>query len=222
LGVYRVAQVARHLGHDVLLRLELRTATRLLRSAGVTDPPVSGHEYPVAWQPASTTVCEPELPGQPIPGRLIYLYLRPDGFRPFAVYLFTTLLDANCYPLTELCALYSQRWCAEVDYRHLKTVLDMAEFAVHSAALFRKELAAGLVAYNLICALMLQAALAADLAPHQLSFSQCRRRIESLLTQGHPARLATCADPVAALLTRLAHCRLPHQPNKVDLRTIAR
>lgn len=214
LGVYRIAQVALHQDHDVVLRLELRVAKRLLRLAGGPSL-ASGQERPVCWQPAPETVCEPDLPIEPIPGRLIYVHLAPPGFRPFDVYLFTTLLDAARYPLAEICALYLQRWRGELDYRHIKTVMDMEEFDVQSAALFRKELAVGLLAYNLVCALMAQAALQAGLLPAHLSFSRCLRRLVTFLSHGVPAWVLARSDPLTYLLERLARCRLPTQPAKV-------
>jgi hypothetical protein len=216
LGVYRVAQVARHAGHDVLLRLERRVAKRLLRTSGVSEPLASGHEAAVVWHPAPTTVCEPGLAIEPIPGRLIYVHLAPTGFRPCDVYLFTSLLEADLDPLAELCALYRQRWRAELNYRHIKRTLQMAEFDVQSAAMFRKELAVGLLTYNLVCALMTQAACQAGLlGPNQLSFSQCLRRIEMALSLGCSTPGLNQDDPFRSLLTRLALCRLPHQPAKV-------
>jgi hypothetical protein len=214
LGVYRVAQVAHAAGHDVVLRLEKAPAEHLLRQAGCSSLP-SGQEWRVSWQPSAQIVCEPGLAQDAIAGRLIYMRIEPPGFRPFDVYLFTTLLEAASYPLADICALYVQRWQAELAYRHLKTVLDMEEFDVQSAALFRKELAIGLLAYNLVCALKAQAALQADLQPAQLSFSRCLRRIETWLSQGVPAWVLQHSDPLTYLLQSLAGCRLPVQPSKV-------
>lgn len=214
LGVYRVAQVAQYAGHDVVLRLERRVAKRLLRLAGVSSLP-SDQECLTGWLPAATAVCEPDLPQPPIAGRLLYRRITPPGFRPFDVYLFTTLLDAVRYPLADICALYALRWRGELDYRHIKTVLHMEQFDVQSAAMFRKELAVGLLAYNLICALMTQAALEAGSTPNQLSFTRCLRRVSAALTLGMPAYVLNRGQAVSHLLQRLARCRLPQQPSKV-------
>jgi len=215
LGVFRVAQVAQHYGHDVVLRLELRSAKRLLRMAGAAPLP-SGQQCWLCWQPAPNTVCEPDWPIAAIPGRLIYVHVAPAGFRPFDVYLFTTLTDALTYPLQQICALYVQRWQGELDFRHIKTVMAMAEFTVQSADLFRKELAIGLLAYNLVCALMAQAAQQAGIAPAELSFSRCLRRITHWLTNGVPTWVGQNSDPAPYLLRQLVRCRLPQQPNKVQ------
>jgi hypothetical protein len=213
LGVYRVAQVACHYGHDVVLRLEQRVAQRLLRLAG--GPPLHDHqERPLVWQPAPTAVVEPDWPIQPIAGRVLYIRVEPAGFRPFDVYLFTPLTDARRYSLAEIAALYGLRWRGELDLRHIKTVMQMEEFTVQSAALFRKELAVGLLAYNLVCALMTQAALQAGVCPAQLSFSCCLRRIAMFLCYGMPAWVNAQSNPLTYLLSELAGCRLPVQPQK--------
>ena len=91
----------------------------------------------------------------------------------------------------------------------------MEEFDVQSTALFRKELAAGLLTYNLICAFMVKAALIADLPPSQLSFSRCWRRIQDFLLKGIPAWVYAAGSVQNYLLQRLAKCKLAHQPNKV-------
>ncbi len=80
----------------------------------------------------------------------------------------------------------------------------MEEFDVKTAEMFRKELAAGLLTYNLICALMLKAEIKADIKPNQLSFSCCWRRLRDILTQGVPQWVITENKLEDWLITRLA------------------
>jgi hypothetical protein len=112
-------------------------------------------------------------------------------------------------------ALYGQRLRVEIDYRQVKTTLEMEQFEVKSTDMFRKELAAGLLTYNLICALMVKAAQIGHLLPRQLSFARCWRRIRDTQFQGIPAHVYQQGDIQTYLLHRLAQCTLPHQPNKV-------
>ncbi len=214
-GTFRVAQVARACHQHVLTRLNARTAQVLFRSLQLKGAERSGADYRVAWAPQPKAQVEPGLPTTPVEGRLIYVRLERQGFRPMHVYLFTTLLDAPQYPVEDLLALYGLRWEVEIDYRHIKTTLEMAEFNVKSPDLFRKELAAGLLTYNLICALMTQAALKAHLSPTQLSFHRCYRRVRDLLVVGVPNGVMQQGNLEAYVLDRLAQCTLPRQPNKV-------
>jgi hypothetical protein len=221
-GVYRVAQVAQALGQYVLLRLEERTAKRLWRQATGSAEWHSGQECQVAWWPTPETQVEPGLPLDPVQGRVMFVRLVKPGFRPIALHLFTTLLARDEYPIDALVALYGLRWEVELDYRHLKTTLEMATFEVRSAAMFRLELAVGLLTYNLICALMVTAARQTGVSPMQLSFSRCLRRVREVLTRGVPNWVRDHASVFDYLLQQLARCRLPcqlqkakHEPRKV-------
>jgi hypothetical protein len=214
-GIYRVAQAIVGSGHQALLRLKSDRALALLKRQGETTPLRSGESRLVQWLPSRHDQPFPDWPATAILGRLIYLRVQQPGFRPFDLYLFTTLLDETRYPTAELCQLYAQRWHVEIHFRHVKTALEMDYFQVKSAQMFRKELAAGLLTYNLICVLMTQAALKVNLQPHQLSFKKCLRRIHDFLTKGVPAWVHQQGQVADYLLERLARCKLPKQPNKV-------
>ena len=212
-GTYRFVQSAHGLGHPVVVRLREREAKRLLRTVG-RKRLYDEQEVCVQWELQSRNQVEADLPQDPILGRLLYRRIQERGYRPFTVYLFTTLLDEQRYPLSEVCALYARRWSGELDYRHLKTTLEMEEFNVKSPEMFRKELAAGLLTYDLICAWMTKAAQRAGLAPTDLSFSRCVRRLRDFVRHGAPAWVAEGQEE-AWLLDRLAQCRIVHQSNKV-------
>lgn len=212
-GRYQVVQVGHATGHPVVLRLRRQEARRLLKTVGRKRLP-SGTERRVVWVPQPGNQLEADLSQAPIAGRLLYLRIQQRGYRPFDVYLFTTLQDEVRYPLADLCALYARRWGGELDYRHVKTTLEMEEFDVKSPEMFRKELAAGLLTYNLICAWMTKAAQQAGVAPTDLSFSRCARRLRDFVRQGAPAWVPP-GEEETWLLERLAQCHLVRSPNKV-------
>lgn len=214
-GIYRVAQVARQCDKYVIMRLKASVAQALQRANRKSRLLKPGEECLLAWAAKATVKVEPGLSTAPIEGRLIYARLERKGFRPQDLFLFTTLLDPDRYPAAEICQLYGQRLQVEICFRHLKTSLEMEEFSVKSVAMFRNELAVGLIAYNLICALMVKAGQIAALPPSQLSFCRCWRRIRETLFYGLPAWVAAQGAVLPYLLNRLAKCKLPHQPNKV-------
>jgi hypothetical protein len=211
-GVYTVVQALQAGGHHCLLRMTRKRANALLarNKQGALH---SGHSCHLSWSPSGHDQVLQHLPAATIMGRLLYVHLTKAGFRPIQLHLFTTLSDSACYSLEELVALYRLRWQVEVDFRHVKTTLDMASFEVHSAALLRKELAVGMLVYTLVCALMTAAARRVQLKPVQLSFSHCLRRVlHALFTAA-----AAWSDPrqqAERLLDRLARCTLPRQPDK--------
>ena len=67
--------------------------------------------------------------------------------------LVTTLTDARSVSASEIDALYSRRWQVEVDLRTIKAEMGMDILRAKSAAMVDKEIAAHLLAYNLVCAL---------------------------------------------------------------------
>jgi len=116
----------------------------------------------------------------------------------------------------ELVRLYGLRWHAELNLRYLKDQMDLAQLDVRSAAMARKEWLAGLLAYNLIRAAQLCAALHQKLDPLALSFSSVRRRLEQWLKDF--ARTQTpLLDSWAKLLECMARCRLPRRTKRVPM-----
>ncbi len=214
-GVYNVLQAITNLGHPVLLRLTPQRALALLQRQQSRRPLVDGQSQQVWWAPTRHDQPFASWPAEPIAGRLLYLHIDEAGYRPSDLYLFTTLLDEERYPPLLLGALYRNRWRVEGHLRHVKQSLQMEFFDVRSVDLFRKELAAGILTYNLICILLLQAALRRNLLPVQLSFKQGLRRIFSALTAGVPAWVRQEERVAEHLLEQLGKCRLPNQPHKV-------
>ena len=214
-GIYSVVQALTNQGHHALLRLKKDRALALLKRQENPRPLQSGESQQVVWAPTRHDQPFEQWSADPIEGRLLYLRIEEAGFRPTDLYLFTTLLDEALYPTLALCTLYRSRWKVEVHFRHVKQSLEMDFFPVQSVAIFRKELAAGILTYNLICILLLQAALRRQLLPVQLSFKQCMRRIHTALTVGVPAWVKEEERVADHLLDQLGKCRLPNQPNKV-------
>lgn len=211
-GIYAVLQAMHAAEQGCLLRLTKERAQARLRRTNVRCLP-SGQSLLIGWKPTRKDKILDHLPVPTVVGRLMYIRLTKPGFRPTDIYLFTTLLDEERYPLADLVALYGHRWQVEVDFRHIKTTMHMEFFNVQSAALFRKELAAGLLAYNLVCAFMTKASRLANLKPVQLGFSRCLRRVRRFLFYDWQPWL-NCTTQETYLLDRLVKCKLAKQPNK--------
>ena len=210
-GKYQLLQVAHARSIDLLARLNTRIAQALARQAH--QPLRSGDDILIEWVPSPETNLEPGWPVAPIAGRLIYVRLERPGFRPCDLYLCTTLTDQTLYPLAELVQLYARRWDVELDLRHVKTTLDLDILTGKSVDMVRKELWAGLLAYNLVRGLMGQAAQRAAVAPGALSFAHCWRRVVDTL-RALPPHLTREAVAVTLnrLFKRLGLCRLPKRP----------
>ena len=136
--------------------------------------------------------------------------------------LITTLTDVRVMPKPALAELYAMRWHVELDLRAIKTVMQMDCLRCKTPAMVEKEIAAHLLAYNLVRAVMAQAADMNNLLPRQLSFKatlQLLNAFEMTLRHGSPQRLAVrCAQ----LLMGLGRRRLPHRPHRVEPRAVKR
>ena len=82
----------------------------------------------------------------------------------------TTLTDARSYRAKELGGLFRERWHAELDLRSLKSDMHMDMLRTMSPEMVRKEVAAHLLAYNLIRGIMAEAARVERIKPRRLSF----------------------------------------------------
>lgn len=201
-GIFMIVQAAHAQGHHVLVRLtDLRAAKLLGRTLRLGD-------HRLSWQATGQSQRLADLRAEPIPGRLLVVRLQRRGFRALQLCLFTTLLDSTEYPLAELVQLYGRRWQVELNLRYVKVQMEAAQLETHSAEMARKEWLATLIAYNLIRAAMLCAAIHTQTEPLSLSFSACRRRLEYWLSDfGFAKRLAYATWH--QLLAQLGQCRLP-------------
>jgi hypothetical protein len=204
-GIYHLVQVMDAVHSHALLRLKITQAQHL---AG--QPLRSGLDLDVVWSPSRFDTCEADLPTPPIAGRLIYVRLERDGFRPIDLYLFTTLLERTVFAVSAVVALYGERWNVELDLRHVKTTLQMEQLAGHSVDIVRKELVLGLTAYNLLRGLMGVAAIQAHRLPLELSLAQCwRRMLDASRSLGPETSTADVERVMDRLLRRLGRCVLP-------------
>ncbi len=219
-GIYRVLQEAVAVQVDVLVRIKSSHVSRWSQA-----PLAAGEDRDVVWQASAYDKTNPDLPTPDIPGRLLYVRVEQDGFRPMDVHLFTTLTDRRQFPAQVIAQLYARRYQVELDLRQVKTLLEMEDLQGKSVEMVRKELLLGLTAYNLIRALMAEAAQRAGLPPLCLSFTRCWRRIcdtarmlTNLPTDRQQEHGTSLIDD---LLDRLSTCRLPkrkkqrHEPRAV-------
>jgi hypothetical protein len=102
--------------------------------------------------------------------REVRVRVEQPGFRTRAIVVATTLLGAEEISKDDLGQLYRARWNAELDLRSLKETMQMDILRCKTPELVRKEIWAHVLAYNLIRAIMAQAASKHELDPRSISF----------------------------------------------------
>jgi len=210
-GYFGIARLKRQ-GIDVLIRQHQRRHTDFRRGRRLGK-----RDHVVSW-------ARPQRPGWMDPTTYASM---PESIvmrevRVADLTLVTTLLDAHEVGKQELVELYGKRWQIELDFRAIKTVMQMDVLRCKSPDMVRKEIAVHLLAYNLVRTVMAQAACLAHLLPRQLSFKatlQVLNAFEESLRFCPRARVATRHAIVVGSVAQLA---LPLRPGRVEPRAVKR
>lgn len=136
--------------------------------------------------------------------------------------LATTFMNASEVSKGELLDMYRLRWQIELDLRSIKEVMQMGVLRCKSPEMVKKEIATHLAAYNMVRAVMAQAAYLDKVLPRQLSFKgalQVLRAFEESLRHCPQGRLSI---RTAYLLAGIGQLKLPTRPGRVEPRAIKR
>jgi hypothetical protein len=155
--------------------------------------------------------------------RVLRFHTHVRGFRSQTIMVATTLLDPVAYPLEQIANLYGDRWTVELRLRDLKTTLRMDVLRCKSPDVVRKEILMHFLAYDLIRALMWQAAQEHGRPLHRLSFAGTMQRFQGIapflcLFRGR----AHAVTMYRLLLSWIASDVVPNRPHRIEPRAIKR
>jgi len=126
------------------------------------------------------------------------------------LYFFTTL-DLGWEQILQL---YGQRWDVETDIRSLKHMLHLDMLRCQSPDMIAKELILAITGYNLVRAVMKEAAQQKGLNPRRLSFSRSQDVVECGSARlGRSPVAGRIPRPGARMIQRVACCKLPDRSN---------
>jgi hypothetical protein len=100
--------------------------------------------------------------------QIAFRICRP-GYRTHWAWIITTLLDPQAYPAQDLVELYGRRWQVEVYFRDLKQTLGMKRLRCRTLLGVQKEILMGVLLYNLLRHVMIQAAFQQGTVPNRIS-----------------------------------------------------
>jgi hypothetical protein len=151
--------------------------SKWLRAVGVKDQIVRWYRprRRPTWMTREEFV---ELP-ESLQVRELSYRIETPGYRTREVMLVTTLLDAQEYPAEELAELYRCRWQVEVNLRHLKQTMGMDVLRCQTPDGVRKEMMMFALAYNLVCAVIYDAAGRQGVPPDRISFVDALRWLQT-------------------------------------------
>lgn len=132
--------------------------------------------------------------------------------------LVTTLLDPRLASPDNLNALYRMRWNIEVDFRIIKSTLEMDVLRCKSQPMVEKEIAVCFLAYNLVRWAMAKAANLAHVLPRALGFAGVKRLLNAFADQLRRTPQEGVRDLIATVLRGIATLQLPHRPDRIEPR----
>lgn len=211
-GIFATAYHAQQAGLRSVVRL---TAVRAKALMG--RPIARQGEYQLCWRTSrwdGNNQGKQRLRSWPVDarveGRLIAWRVGRGKHKQW-LYLFTT----TSLPAQEVVALYGRRWQIETDLRSLKHTVRLQHISAHSKDIVEKELLVAVMAYNLVRAVMFQAAKRAQIDPRQLSFTYACNIVldcypEVLTTRGAEYQ----QHKLDQMIDLVARCRLPHRTKR--------
>ena len=190
-GIFSIAYHAQNLGLNVLVRMTEVRAARLVGKDTITNDGT----YDVVWT-ASKADCatNPDIPVDAhVAGKLTVVSVERYGYRTERMFFFNT--DFRMTP-EQTIAVYKERWLIENDIRTLKSTVHLDIVFSKTPDMVRKEIFFGILAYNMIRALIAKAAAKVNLKPRDISFSRAAGIITT--TASH---LADATTPLQVEIT---------------------
>lgn len=163
---------------------------------------------------------DPSLPGS-LAVRLIHVEARVRG-KFQSIWLATSLLDASKCPAAEVARLYAGRWRIETLFRELKVASGADVLRSKTPSGVRKELAARVIAVNLVRCVMIQAAVKHGKEPTRLSFSAALRLVVSTSLRMSAAPVLELTVLFEMMLERVAAAELAQRPGRNEPRALTR
>lgn len=152
--------------------------------------------------------------------RLVRFVVHRNGFRPYHLVVVTSLLDRKAFPDDAIAALYLRRWQIELHYRQIKTNLSLDVLRGLTPQTIELELWMHAIAYNLIRALLLQAAMTHDVPLERLSFKGAVDTTHAWIAGPFLSRARRHAR--VQLLARIARDQVPDRPGRSEPRALKR
>jgi hypothetical protein len=163
---------------------------------------------------------DPSLP-RTVRVRMIRVTVGIRG-RQTTIWLVTSLLDPAQYPADEIARLYAARWRIETLIRELKVACGADVLRSKSPDGVRKELAARMLAMNMVRMLMIEAGHEHGVTPSALSFSNAMRLVTATSLKMSTAPVWRLRELYEEMLAGIAAERVPERPGRNEPRAVRR
>jgi hypothetical protein len=214
-GVFAFYYPAKQAGYDLVTRLTEARFRSMVKKAKAAGP----GRWRLLWKPTKADrKHHPELPADA--AVRVVLHERkvtgPKGEQT-TLWLATTLRSAEGESVV---GLYKHRQDVESDIRDVKVALKMEELRGRSGDMISKELALGMVAYNLVVQVRRLAAKRIDVAPRRLSFTGVWSLVTTILLSPKDWTQEEYESTFEQVLRWAAQRKLPNRPGREFPRTV--
>ena len=207
-------------GIDMICPLHQRRDPNKLIAAGAKIGPNDwGVWFELAPQ-LRQKYADPSLPKR-LGVRLIRVRFRRNG-KAKVLWLTTTLRDPQRYSRGSIVALYRTRWGIETRIGSLKTTLEMNVLPSKTDTGVRTDVAATILAHNLVWTVIHQAAGQTHTAAGRISFAGAIQTILAYSTTLRHASATTRRDIYYQMLANIGRQTNPHRPGRIEPRLIKR
>ena len=214
-GVFAFYYPARQAGHDLVTRLTEARFRSMVRPAKPEGP----GRWTLLWTPTrADRKNHPDLPADAAVRVVLHerTVAGPKG-ETTTLWLVTTLRSADG---DSVAALYRHRQDVESDIRDVKVALKMEDLHGQSADMVGKELAMGMIAYNLVVQVRRLAAKRIRIEPRRLSFTGVWSLVKTILLSPNEWTLEDYASTFEQVLRWAGQRKLPNRPGREFPRTI--
>ena len=162
-----------------------------------------------------------ELPAQ-LAVRIIEFNVNIKGFRTRRIALCTTLMNERLYPDEALIELYMRRWQVELYLRDIKVTLGLDVVRCQSPAMVEKEIWMQAIAYNMVRALMLEAAMTHGQTLERISFKGTLGKMREWAAWMNQSGERASKTMLKELLLAIAGDPVPLRPHRSEPRAVKR
>lgn len=208
------------LGVDSVMRNHQRRKKGMteLKRLGKNDRLVAWHKTTMNNRPKWMSKEQHQAMPDKLTVRQLTVVLNVPGFRTQSLVIVTTLLDPKAFPASAFAQLYRKRWAVEIYLRHLKTTMGMDVLRCKTPEMVDKELYMHLIAYNLVRAIMMEAATANAVHIQRLSFKGSIATIRQWARTLDEAQANEYDSLYQLMLGYIAKDPVPLRPNRTEPR----
>jgi hypothetical protein len=207
-GIFSIVFTAVDHGHDVVLRMTKARFEPLMRRATLVGSTATSRCWKLDWTPSAyERKSNPELPED----ASVSVWLHEIDTGNNWTLLLVSTVESPSQPLADL---YRRRVDIETDIRDVKLTINLENLSVKTETMLKKEIAASMIAYNLVIQIRRLAARAINVPPRRLSFKGTWSAVRIILLSPRNWTAEQWAKKFELVLRISGERKIPDRPGR--------